>query len=189
MLKGTLPTLAMGYLLGRLGSFSMPARDAWWWLAAMVAPVMGLVFSPWLKFMGGKGVATALGVMFGVFPVLTVVGAAGLTTWVIVLSIWRYISVASMVAGTLLPVFAVTEFLLAELAGLIDPRVGTFDAAWPFVAFTCVLAVLVVLTHLSNIKRLRNGTELRAGKKPASSTSSESPPSPPSHPPIPPPAS
>ena len=87
----------------------------------MVAPVMGHVFSPWLKFKGGKGVATALGVMFGVFPVLTVVGATALTTWVIVLSIWRYISVASMVAGTLLPVFAVIEFLVAEWAGLIDP--------------------------------------------------------------------
>jgi glycerol-3-phosphate acyltransferase PlsY len=57
------------------------------WLACAVAAVLGHVFTPWLKFKGGKGVATAFGALMGVFPVLTIVGAIALGVYL--LSLWR----------------------------------------------------------------------------------------------------
>lgn len=163
VLKGMLPVLAMGHMLGRLGAFSMPAADAWWWMGAMIAPVLGHVFSPWLKFKGGKGVATTLGAMLGVYPVVTFVGITALLIFLLVFRAWRYISVASMTAGTLLPVLMLIEFFVAEKIGRIDPNMGVIVSARPFLAVTGVFAVLVVWTHRANIKRLRAGTELRAG--------------------------
>jgi glycerol-3-phosphate acyltransferase PlsY len=162
LLKGLLPTLAAGWALGRLGQFSMPSRDAWWWLGAMAAAVLGHVFTPWLKFKGGKGVATGLGALLGVFPVLTLAGAGAFLIWLAVFGIWRYISLASITAGILLPVIVFLEFLLPQRADLAHGAAP--NVVWPFVAAGCALAVLVVWTHRSNIKRLRSGTELRAGR-------------------------
>jgi glycerol-3-phosphate acyltransferase PlsY len=163
MLKGLLPTLAAGRALSRLGEFSMPAQDAWWWLGAMAGAVLGHVFTPWLAFKGGKGVATGLGAMLGVFPVLTVAGVVAFAIWLVVYRAWRYISLASITAGVLLPVIVLFEFVVAERIGRVDERTGVLSTAWPFLVITGAFAALVVWTHRANIKRLMSGTELRAG--------------------------
>jgi acyl phosphate:glycerol-3-phosphate acyltransferase len=143
VLKGTLPTLAMGYLLGRLGSFSMPPRDAWWWLGGMVAPVMGHVFSPWLKFKGGKGVATFFGTLLAAaWPVGLLAGA----TWILMAAVFRVSSLAALTAAVLAPVYVLV---------LHRPH--------PIAVLAVVMAALIYLRHAPNIRRLLNGEEPRIG--------------------------
>src|ERR1051325_9757025 len=165
VLKGLLPTLALGHSLGRLGDFEMPARDAWLWLAGMAAPVLGHIFTPWLKFKGGKGVATALGSLLGVFPMLTVAGAAAFGVWLVIFAVWRYVSLASVVAGFSSPLIVLAESLTVQQMGKIEQHTGVVVAAWPFLLMGLLLSATVLWTHRANIPRLRAGTELRAGKR------------------------
>jgi acyl phosphate:glycerol-3-phosphate acyltransferase len=90
---------------------------------------------------GGKTVATAGGTFFGVAPLL---GLAGLLVWVVTFLVFRYASLASMVAAIALPLLALA---------LGEP--------WPVVAFSAVAAVAVLVLHRGNIARLRAGTESR----------------------------
>jgi acyl phosphate:glycerol-3-phosphate acyltransferase len=95
-----------------------------------------------LKFQrGGKGVATAGGAFLGVAPV---VGAIGAAVWIAVFLLFRYASLASMVAAVSLPIVAVL-----------------LDEPWPVVTFAALAAVAVVALHRANIARLRSGTESR----------------------------
>jgi glycerol-3-phosphate acyltransferase PlsY len=95
-----------------------------------------------LKFQrGGKGVATAGGAFLGVAPV---VGAIGAAVWIAVFLLFRYASLASMVAAVSLPIAAVL-----------------LDEPWPVVVFAALAAVAVVVLHRANIARLRSGTESR----------------------------
>jgi glycerol-3-phosphate acyltransferase PlsY len=164
VMKGLLPTLAAGKVLGYLGQFEMPARDAGMWLAVMVTAVLGHVFSPWLKFKGGKGVATALGALLGVFPALTLAGAADFALWLIALALWRTISISSIISGFMLPVCIVIEFFIARQLGWIKGPI--LEAMWPFLLVGIILGTLVLWTHRSNMKRLRAGTEPKIGQKP-----------------------
>jgi glycerol-3-phosphate acyltransferase PlsY len=96
----------------------------------------------WLRFeKGGKTVATAGGTFLGVAPVAGLVGAA---IWLVVFALTRYASVASIVGVLSLP-------LLAWLLG--EP--------WPVIAFGAAAAVVVVLLHRANLRRLREGSEHR----------------------------
>jgi glycerol-3-phosphate acyltransferase PlsY len=95
-----------------------------------------------LKFQrGGKGVATAGGAFLGVAPL---VGAIGAAVWIVVFLLFRYASLASMVAAVSLPIVAVL-----------------LDEPWPVVTFAALAAVAVVALHRTNIARLRSGTENR----------------------------
>jgi glycerol-3-phosphate acyltransferase PlsY len=167
LLKGLLPTLAMGAALGALGSFTMTIHDAAWWLAAAVASILGHVFCPWLGFRGGKGVATGLGALLGVFPLLSVAGVVATLTWLIVMMLFRYVSLASIAAATTLaPAIAVAWWLASR--GRASPTPD--PAMLLFLGVGLLLTLLVVWTHRANIARLRRGTELRAfTKKPEDS--------------------
>jgi glycerol-3-phosphate acyltransferase PlsY len=90
---------------------------------------------------GGKAVATCGGAFFGVAPV---VGGLGAAVWITVFVLFRYPSVASIVAAISLPVIA---FAL--------------DEPWPVIAFGSIAALAVILLHRPNISRLRAGTETR----------------------------
>lgn len=90
---------------------------------------------------GGKTVATAGGTFFGAAPVL---GLIGLLVWLVVFLLFRYASLASIVAALSMPVAA---FLLGE--------------DWPIIVFAAVAAVAVIGLHRANIGRLRAGTESR----------------------------
>ena len=90
---------------------------------------------------GGKAVATCGGAFFGVAPV---VGGIGAGVWILVFVLFRYASVASIVAALSLPVIAVA---------LGEP--------WPVIAFGSIAALAVILLHRPNIARLRSGTETR----------------------------
>jgi glycerol-3-phosphate acyltransferase PlsY len=103
--------------------------------------VVGHTFPVFLGFGGGKGVATAGGVMFALVPL---VGVAVLGVWLVVLLLSRYVSLASLTAATAFPA-------LVALGG----------GPWPVTAFALFVTVVVLWRHRPNIARLRAGTEHR----------------------------
>jgi len=109
-----------------------------------LAAVLGHVFSLWLKFKGGKGVATAIGTIFAIDAS---VGVIFCLLWLTGLLFVRYVSLASIESFWLL---ALMPLLKGNLEGFL---------------FMLSLAILITWTHRANIKRLRAGTEPRFGKK------------------------
>jgi glycerol-3-phosphate acyltransferase PlsY len=149
--KGLAPVLGYGLATGPTEQGG--AMGALGWLAIGAAAVVGHVFPVWLKFRGGKGVATALGVLLGYWPVLTVPGLVAGLIWVAVVKATGYVSLASMVAAATLPVLAVASGLVL---GLTAGEIAVF------VGLTALLAGLVIVRHRGNIARLRAGTEGKA---------------------------
>lgn len=107
------------------------------------AAIAGHVWSAFLRFRGGKGVATGAGVLFALVPLATVLA---LLLWIGVVALTRYVSVGSILTATLVPVLA-----------------ALFDASGAVVAFCVVVAAFVWWTHRENIRRLLAGTENRFG--------------------------
>src|SRR5262245_15787887 len=69
--KGLIPTLAAGFALHLIPARALEPRDAWAWLGVVAAAILGHIFTPFASFKGGKGVATGLGALLGVWPFLT----------------------------------------------------------------------------------------------------------------------
>jgi glycerol-3-phosphate acyltransferase PlsY len=111
-----------------------------------VSCVLGHSFPIWLGFKGGKGVATTVGVIFGLMPLVAGIAVA---VWFITFRITRYVSIASMMAALVLP---------AAVATILHLR-GTDNRLLLY--FSLCLAALIVLRHRSNISRLIHGTEPR----------------------------
>lgn len=154
VLKGFGPVLLVGfYLRGPAGEVLSEYRQAAW-LAVAFGTIAGHVFSFWLKFRGGKGVATSLGVLLGFYPYFTWAGLAALAVWGAVVLIWRYVSLASITAAVAFPLLFVAVSLL------IGWDIGQL---WLLLAFATAMAGLVVLRHRSNIARLLAGTENKIG--------------------------
>jgi glycerol-3-phosphate acyltransferase PlsY len=121
-------------------------------LACGVAAILGHVFSVFVRFKGGKGVATAAGVMLGLTPLALGVAAV---VWALVVFLTGYVSLGSIAAATVLP-FAV--YLLE------NPK--TPELLW----IVALVAVSVILLHRRNIQRLLKGTESRFGRRRTAST-------------------
>ena len=115
-----------------------------------VAVFLGHVFSCFLNFKGGKGVATAIGVLFALQPWLAV---ATIATWLIIAVFFRYSSLAALVAAVFAPFY---YFLGGQLA-------WPFSLPW-FLAI-CFLTVFLVIKHKKNIANLLAGTESKIGQK------------------------
>ena len=121
-----------------------------------LAAVLGHMFTPWLAFKGGKGVATALGVALAYHPLMVV---PSLVAFLALVIIFRYVSLGSIVAGLVLIPAAAGVFGPSFCPAVVEPY-GT----WPIVAWT-ILAFLVIQRHHANIKRLIQGTESKFGQK------------------------
>lgn len=119
---------------------------AWMPLAAGAAAILGHVYPVFLGFRGGKGVATAAGVLLAVAPLPT---AAAALTWVALVVATGYVSVGSLAAAL---VFPLATWVLAP------------DHAYPL-AGGLLLAAFVFYTHRANIRRLLDGTESRFGRR------------------------
>jgi glycerol-3-phosphate acyltransferase PlsY len=118
-------------------------------LAAMLC-IVGHTFPVWLRFKGGKGVATSAGALFGLMPMLV---PFIVIIWIIIFETTRFVSVASIFASVSLPV-AVWLFL----------RWGYLEGT-ALLYFSFAIAILVLWRHRSNFSRLLNGTEQRFSRK------------------------
>lgn len=150
---------ALDFLKGAL-----PVLVAWQWVAPTVAgagtgwpaslagvvagifSIVGHNFPVWLRFRGGKGIATSGGVILTLFPWWVFVGALG--AWVVVFLVSRYVSLASLAGALALPVGVAFAVWLGKADGL---QLGTSVAMW----------LLATYRHRSNIQRLLSGTEKR----------------------------
>jgi acyl phosphate:glycerol-3-phosphate acyltransferase len=121
-------------------------------LACGVAAILGHVFSVFVHFRGGKGVATAAGVMLGLTPLALGVVAV---VWILVVVLTGYVSLGSVLAAAALPIAVY----------LLQPR-GTPELLW----IDVVVAGGIILLHRRNIQRLLNGTENRFGRRAASTS-------------------
>lgn len=163
VIKGATPVLLAGWITQTLGDDSASATTLLWWLAVAASAVMGHIFPVWLRFKGGKGVATGFGVLAAIYPGLTWPALLALVIWVIAVKITRYVSVASIVASLSIPISACLGCLLRG-DGTIAQSAETLTREWPLVAISASLALIVVWKHRANIARLRAGTENRVGK-------------------------
>jgi glycerol-3-phosphate acyltransferase PlsY len=113
-------------------------------IAAGVLCVTGHVYPVWLGFKGGKGVATSIGVLFGLMPIA---GVTVMVVWLTVYQTTKYVSVASIAAAVALPLTVAGMFYLEKTKSLA------------LVYFSICLAVMIIWRHRSNISRLIKGTE------------------------------
>ncbi len=121
------------------------SRAFWIALAGLIA-VLAHMFPVWLRFHGGKGVATATGAFLAIDPIAV---AAGILVFLIVILLTRFVSLASMVSAASIPIFL---------------RFLTPVPFWTLVV-SIVIAMLVIVKHHANIARLTQGSERRVGER------------------------
>ncbi|MEE9203763.1 MAG: glycerol-3-phosphate 1-O-acyltransferase PlsY [Nitrospirales bacterium] len=129
--------MGKGWLVGGAARYSLDHEPLV--LLAALCAILGHMHSVFLRFSGGKGVATALGAVVGVAPA---VGAALLGLWLASVAVWRTSSVGALVAFGSFPVVAIV-----------------MGRSWAFVAFAAVVSGMIVWKHRENVVRLWAGTE------------------------------
>ena len=139
-------------LLGDMGKGWVLSWAAMQWLTVesfimvvALTPILGHLFSPFLGFKGGKGVATALGVVLGLSPSI---GLLLLLIWLGAVAIWRYSSGGALAAFACLPVVAIVNEQRQE-----------------FLVFSLIVSGMIWIKHKDNIIRLWKGTESKMGQK------------------------
>lgn len=134
IVKGLIPVLLFTHYFGY-----------YFGLFAGVAAMLGHMFTPFLKFKGGKGVATGLGVFIGLAPFSALFS---FVIWLVVVFIWRYISLGSVAAAVALPLLIYfSRFLVRDEYNVV------------LEILTVVVCLLVIVLHRKNIKRLIRGEE------------------------------
>jgi acyl phosphate:glycerol-3-phosphate acyltransferase len=128
-----------GWPFGSDGATIVDSPSFWFGLAALVA-VIGHMFPLWLRFEGGKGVATAAGAYLGIDPTALLLT---LVVFVLVVSVTRYVSIGSIVAAAFFPVFV---------------RFLTGGTTWEIV-FSVLIGILVIVKHHNNMTRILRGEE------------------------------
>lgn len=138
--------LAKGWLAARLiAGWLVPEAALADRLACGVCAVLGHSFPVFLRFRGGKGVATTIGVLLGTMPL---VALASLAVWIGAFLAWRYVSLASLAASLSVPVFQ-----------------GLARQPCEALLLGACLSLLIVIRHAANIARLARGSELRFTKR------------------------
>lgn len=144
--KGYAPVLVGGRLAAETG---LPVH--WVALSAAFAAIIGHMFSVYLRFSGGKGIATAGGAFLALTPYALLLSFA---VWAMVFAVKRIVSLASLTAAASLPIFV-------YLAG----RLRWWPSHWSYTAVALAVVVVVVYRHQSNIRRLLAGTEPALARK------------------------
>jgi glycerol-3-phosphate acyltransferase PlsY len=153
LLKSLIPMLVASFITK--GSSATPQLYVLWLMVGFAA-ILGHMFSLFLKFKGGKGVATSTGVLLGLWPYYTLPGFVTIAVFIVLFFTTRYISVGSIGSAVTFPIAYVAMALWRHW----DP----FGGQWPLLVFAVVISALVIFKHRSNIARLRAGTENRMVK-------------------------
>ena len=140
--KGYLAVLLVGYLAARI---AVPYGNAV--ALGAIAAILGHIYTVWLRFKGGKGVATAFGVFLALSPWAAL---ASLAVFAVVFALSRYVSLASIIGAAAFPAFAL---LLPHPPYIV----------W-LTAVTFLAPLIIIAKHHENIGRLLHGTEYRFGK-------------------------
>lgn len=152
MLKGLLPVLLMKQHLG-VDITDCTTAQMGWLIGTLMAAVLGHTFTCFLKFKGGKGIATALGALIAFSPFIA---GVALVVWLTCMVCTRYVSLSSILAAV-----GVEAAIVYQCAG--DGAVNGADAV--AMGFISLLVVLVIVKHRSNVTRILNGTEPKAFSK------------------------
>jgi acyl phosphate:glycerol-3-phosphate acyltransferase len=154
------PVFALDVLKGfgavKISMLAAPGRPPDWnspeilGILAAMSSVLGHLYPPWLKFKGGKGVATSAGALFALTPIATLVGVA---IWVIVFWLTGYVSLASVTAAVVLPIVILVVSWSDQ------------NKVKPLVYSSVCVAAVVIWRHRSNLFRLIRGTEPRFTRK------------------------
>jgi glycerol-3-phosphate acyltransferase PlsY len=123
-----------------------PTEAQWWVAGAAIAAIVGHIFPIWLRFRGGKGVATGVGVFLMLAPIAVALAAL---VFLLVVALTRYVSLGSILAAVAIPLFVLLQ------NAFIQPT--EFFA--PTITVAIVGAALIVFAHRANIRRLLQGTE------------------------------
>jgi len=154
------PVFALDVLKGfgavKISMLAAPGRPPDWnspeilGILAAMSSVLGHLYPPWLKFKGGKGVATSAGALFALTPIATLVGVV---IWVIVFWLTGYVSLASVTAAVVLPIVILVVSWSDQ------------NKVKPLVYSSVCVAAVVIWRHRSNLFRLIRGTEPRFTRK------------------------
>jgi glycerol-3-phosphate acyltransferase PlsY len=154
------PVFALDFLKGfgavKISMLMAPGRPPDWnspeifGILAAMCSVLGHLYPPWLKFNGGKGVATSAGALLALAPVATLIGIA---IWVVMFWLTRYVSLASITAAVVLPIV------------ILVVRSHDQNNGRPLVYSSVCVAAVVIWRHRSNLSRLIRGTEPRFTRK------------------------
>ena len=148
--KGFIAVVMARMILGEQSLSS--SLNSWILCGVVIAVFLGHVFPIFHRFKGGKGVATACGILFGIHWIL---GLGTLATWIIVAKFMRYSSLAAILAAVFGPIYFVFLF-----------------GFHPMTMALVMICGLLVWRHRSNIRNLINGTESRIGAKDSKASSS-----------------
>lgn len=152
VLKGLVPMQATMFLARTDAQvIGQEAIALWLWLAVGCAAILGHVFPIYIKFRGGKGVATSFGVAMGLWPYYTICGLVAVGIWIVVALVWRYVSLASIIASVAFPVVLALSIVLMPDWNLAE--------LWPLLITATAIPLIVIIRHRENIKRLVAGTE------------------------------
>jgi len=154
------PVFALDFLKGfgavMISRLMAPGRPPEWnspeifGILAAMSSLLGHLYPPWLKFKGGKGVATSAGALLALAPVATLIGVA---VWIIVFWLTRYVSLASITAAVVLPIV------------ILVVRSHDQNNGKPLIIASICVAAVVIWRHRSNLSRLMRGTEPRFRKR------------------------
>lgn len=154
--KGAIAVLSLAFLIFPDSTTALYAA-----FAAGLGAILGHLFPVWLKFKGGKGVATTIGTLAAINPIIF---GLVVLTWLFVAFVFRYSSLAALVAVALAPVysyfFMIDELLHDNPESIFPENYASMLAIW------CgIVAVIVWAKHHENIRRLIKGDEPKIGKK------------------------
>jgi len=154
------PVFALDFLKGfgavKISMLMAPGQPPEWnspeivGILAAMSSILGHLYPPWLKFKGGKGVATSAGALLALTPVATLIGIA---IWIIVFWLTRYVSLASITAAVVLPIVILVVSSQDQ------------NKRKPLVYSSACVAAVVIWRHRSNLSRLMQGTEPRFTRK------------------------
>jgi glycerol-3-phosphate acyltransferase PlsY len=156
-LKSMLPLIAASVVMAGVPEHERYPLLYAVWIGVGVSAMLGHIFSIFLGFRGGKGVATSAGIVLGLWPYYTIAGVLTISLFILIVYITRYISVGSILASAMFPVFYI---LLGLSRGW-----PVFGTQWPLLAMAVGVALLILIRHRDNLKRLRAGTEKKFGQR------------------------